>query len=214
MRGCSVRKLSVVFSFGVLFFCSAPLVHATVYFWQGESGVLNLSNDPEEVPEAQRETAQQFTTKLAGKSTSEAAVALAPTTPEETLLNVYERGLERGLQTAEQQVALAGELARSVLSAIPPVPPTRIIIQQSAPTVVRHVSPGYAGYPFYGAIGPYSPYAPYGYGYGYAYGFRRGRFVSHSHFFPGTRGRRTGIFFPRGHFSRDGFLFGHGFVVR
>lgn len=214
MRGRNVRQLAVICSLGFMFFCSTSLGHATVYFWRGESGVLNLSNDPEEVPEAHRETAQQFTAKLPVASAPEAAGPLVPATTEATLLSMYERGLDRGLQTAEQQVALAGELARSVLSAIPPAPPTRIIIQQSAPTVVRHVSPGYAGYPFYGAIGPYSPYSPYGYGYGYAYGFRRGRFVPHSHFFPGTRGRRTGIFFPRGHFSRDGFLFGHGFVVR
>jgi hypothetical protein len=192
----------------------ASFGHATVYSWKGESGTLNLSNDPEEVPEAHRETAEQFTTKLADKSAPEAAMPLAPATPEETLLRVYERGLDRGLQSAERQVALAGELARSVLSAVPQAPPTRIIIRQSPPTVVHRVSPGYGGYPFYGFIGPYMPYSPYGYGFGYAYGFRHGRFVPHSHFFPGTRGRRTGIFFPHGHFSQDGFLFGSGFVVR
>ena len=214
MRGRNVRKPSVVFSLGFMLFCSAPFGHATVYSWKGESGALNLSNDLDEVPEAQRTSAQQFTAKLAGKSAPEAAVPLAPPTPEATLLSLYERGLDRGLQTAERQVALAGELARSVLSAMPQAPPTRIIIQQSAPTIVHHVSPGYSGSPFYGFIGPSMPYSPYGYGFGYAYGFRHGRFVPHSHFFPGTRGRRTGIFFPHGHFSQDGFLFGSGFVVR
>ena len=127
-------------------------------------------------------------------------------------MSAYERGLERGLQTAERQVALAGELARTVLTAMPPAPPTRIIIQQPAPMIVRYVSPDYYAPPFYGFIGPYMPYSPYGFG--YAYGFSHGRFVPHSHFFPGTRGQHTGLFFPHGHFFQDGFLFGHGFVVR
>ncbi|MBI3304439.1 MAG: hypothetical protein HYZ72_20445, partial [Deltaproteobacteria bacterium] len=145
----------------------------------------------------------------------EGTFPLPPPSPEAEQASAYERGLERGLQTAEHQVALAGELARTVLAAVPPAPPTRIVIQQPAPTIIRYISPAYSAPPFYGFIGPYAPYF-FGslYGFSYAYGFNRGRFVPHSHFFPGTRSRRTGLFFPHGHFSQDGFLFGHGFVVR
>ena len=214
MSGRNLGKLSMVFSFGLTFLCSAPLAHATVYAWKGGRGILILSNDLGEVPETQKASAQQFTSKFAGKNAPEVLVSLAPPTPDMTVLSMYERGLDRGLQTAERQVALAGELARGVLSAMPSAPPTQIIIQQPAPTLVRYVSPGYSASPFYGFIGPYMPYSPYGYGFGYAYGFGSGRFVPHSHFFPGTRGRQTGLFFPHGHFSQDGFLFGSGFVVR
>jgi hypothetical protein len=214
MSGKTLWRAQVVLLLGLLNFFFPPASQATVYSWQHEDGVLMLSNDPEAIPEAKRETAKKFTSKFAGKS-APAAVAPevappSPPSPEESVMSSYERGLERGLQTAAQQVAMAGELARTVIAAAPRTPPTRIIIQQSAP-VVRYTSPGY-DFPYYGFIGPYAPYFPYGYSYGY--GFRRGRFVRHSHFFPGTRGRRHGIFFPHGHFSQSGFLFGHGFVVR
>ncbi len=216
MTGGNLCRIRTALFIGLVFFLSAPLAHATVYGWSGEGGVLMLSNDPEDVPEVQRASAKTFTSKLAGKSVPAGAVTPTPPSPEAGGVSDYERGLERGLQTAEHQVTLAGELARTVLAAVPPAPPTRIIIQQSAPPSVRYVSPDYYAPPFYGFIGPYMPDffgAPYGFG--YAYGFGRGRFVPHSHFFPGTRRRRrTGLFFPHGHFSQDGFLFGHGFVVR
>ncbi len=212
MRNETLCRLSVAVSTALLFFCSSAPAQATVYAWKGKSGVLNLSNDQDDVPEAQRAAAEKFTTKLAGTSAPEGTVPLAPPSPEAGPMSAYERGLERGLLTAERQVALAGELARTVLTAMPPAPPTRIIIQQPAPMIVRYVSPTYYAPPFYGFIGPYAPYFPYGFGYAYGFGF--GRFVPHSHFFPGTRGVRTGLFFPHGHFSQDGFLFGHGFVVR
>jgi hypothetical protein len=213
MSGGNYRKLPTVLSIGLSLFLSTSLAHATVYAWKGESGTLHLSNDEEHVPEARRATAQEFTAKPVSASAPEATAPIMSAGSEATLASTYERGLERGLQMAERQVALAGELARSVLAAVPPAPPVRIVIQQPAPTIIRYGSRGYRDYPFYGFIGPYIPYSPYG-RFGYAYGFRRGRFVPHSHFFPGTRGRHTGMFFPHGHFSRDGFLFGHGLVVR
>src|SRR5229473_7216873 len=212
MSGGNLWRLPTALSIGLMLFLSSPPAHATVYAWKGESGVLNLDNDLEDVPEAQRTAANKFTSKLAGKSAPEGTVPLAPPSPEAGPMSAYERGLERGMQTAERQAALAGELARTVLTAMPPPPPTRIIIQQPAPTIIRYVSPNYYAPPFYGLIGPYMPYSPYGFGYAYGFGF--GRFVPHSHFFPGTRGVRTGLFFPHGHFSQDGFLFGSGFVVR
>jgi hypothetical protein len=176
---------------------------------------LHLSNDPETVPEAQRATAKTFTSKLAGKAAPESTVPIAPPSPEAIPVSAYERGLERGLQAAERQVALAGELARTVLTAVPQSSPSQIIIQQPGPIIVREASPRYYAPPFYGFIGPYTPHfwTPYGFG-GYAYGFRHGRFVPHSHFFPGTRRRRSGLFFLHGHFTHRGFLFGHGLVVR
>jgi hypothetical protein len=136
-------------------------------------------------------------------------------------VSTYERGLERGLQTAERQVALVSELARTFLAAAPqppplsPPPPQVIILQQPA-TVVRYVSSGPTvdAPPFYGFIAPYSNYYGFPYRFTYPYGFARGRFVPHSHFFPGARNRRAGLYFPYGHASHRGFPFGHGFVLR
>ena len=198
---------------GLILVLFATHASATVYGWKSEDGALHFSNDPGAVPETYRLTAEEFTSKLVGK---EVPVEEAPPPPSLTgePLNTYERGLERGLEVAERQVALAGELARSVVAATPARPPVRVIIRQSAP-IVRYVSPGYSGIPFYGFVGPYAPHfsTPY-YWASYAYGVGHGRFVPHSHFFPGTRGRHRGLFFPHGHFSQDGFLFGHGLVVR
>jgi hypothetical protein len=195
-----------------MFFLSSTPARATVYLWKGENGALHLGNDLDDVPEAQRAAAKKFTSKFANKSIAEGTVPLAPPDTEAGSLSTYERGLERGLDTAARQVALAGELVRTVLTAMPPAPPTRIIIQQPAPTIIRYASPYYYVPPFYGFIGPYRPYFPYGFGYSYGFGY--GRFVPHSHFFPVTRGVHTGLFFPHGHFSQAGFLFGHGLVVR
>jgi len=216
MSGWDFCKLPTVLFLGFMFFLASAPARATVYLWRGENGAMNLVNDLDDVPEAQRATAKKFTSKLASKSAPEGAVPSAPADPEAGAPSAYERGLERGLATAERQITLAGELARTVLTAMPPAPPTRIIIQQPAPTIIRYASPYYYAPPFYGFIGPYSPYFPYGfpYGFGYSYGFGFGRLVPHSHFFPGVRGVHTGLFFPHGHFSQDGFLFGHGFVVR
>jgi hypothetical protein len=214
----------------ILMLCVFPLqANATIYGWQGDGGVLNLSNDPEQVPDT--ETAQKYTSRFAKNSAKKAAnteneaetasTDLASTdlvTAEVERLRAYERGLEQGLATAERQVQMAGELARTVLSAVPPVQPqapVHIVFQQAAP-VVRHSSPIHTGQnsPFYGFIGPYAPHSYFGGHGGYAYDFQQGRFPRHSHFYPGRRGGRRGIFFPRGHFSRDGFLFGHGIVLR
>jgi hypothetical protein len=217
---------------GLIVFLSSSPAQATVYGWKGEGGVWNLSNDPEAVPDAHRASAQQFTSKLAGRSASVPVEPAPPTepltTPGNLQMNAYERGLAQGLHTAERQVALAGELARNIVAAIPRPAPPRIIIQQPGPTIIREVSPAYDALPFYGFISPYASFN-WGVPYGYSYGFRR--LVPHSHFFPTSRrslrARRTGLFFspafrarhgelffPDGHFSHHGFLSGHGFVVR
>jgi hypothetical protein len=47
------------------------------------------------------------------------------------------------------------------LTAMPP-PPTRIIIQQPAPMIIRYVSPDSYALLFYSFIGPYMPCSPYG----------------------------------------------------
>ena len=223
----------------ILMLCVSPLqANATIYGWQEDGGVLNLSNDPEEVPDT--EAAQKYTSKLAKRSAQKSAskdtetadttqsaetTATAPgtdsVTAEAERLRAYERGLEQGLATAERQVQMVGELARTVLSAVPPPPPVQprapvhIVVQQAAP-VIRHSSPMHNGHnsPFYGFIGPYTQQSYFGGHGGYSYGFQQGRFPRHSHFYPGRRGRRRGIFFPRGHSSRGGFISGHGIVLR
>lgn len=230
-----INVFSTIVILGIVVFLATPHARATVYGWRNEEGIWHLSNDLESIPEAHRSVAQKFTSKLAGGSASvaaEPAPSPEPTTASVDLrMSAYERGLERGLQSAERQVALAGELARNMVAAVPrPSPPRIIIIQQPGPTIIREVSPGYATSPFYGFLSPYASFnwgLPYGHS--YPYGFRR--LVPHSHFFPGSRrslrARRTGLFFsptfrarhgelffPHGHFSHHGFVSGHGFVVR
>ena len=218
MTNAKLFLLPVALLVSVLFCASSA--HATVYSWRDENGKLHFCNDQEEVPEAHRTLAKTFKSKLAAQNPVEVPVTAPSPSAEPGAISAYERGLERGLQAAERQVALAGELARTLLAAAPapppppPSPPQIIIIQQPAP-VVRYVSPepAYAP-PFYGFIAPYSTYSGFPYNYTYPYGFGRGRLIRHSHFFPGARRRRPGLYFPYGHALHRGFLFGHGFVVR
>jgi hypothetical protein len=231
MANAKLFFIPVTLLVGILFFVA--FTHAAVYSWRDEKGRLHFCNDQEEIPEAYRASARMFKSKFAAPSPVEVSVtspspntevpvtAPSPST-EPVAISAYERGLERGFQAAERQVALAGELARTLLAAAPappsppPSPPQVIIIQQPA-TVVRHVSPGpTASYapPFYGFIAPYSTYYGFPYSFTYPYGFGRGRLIRHSHFFPGARRRRSGLYLPYGHASHRGFIFGHGFVVR
>lgn len=219
MTNAKLFPILVALLVSVLFF--AVSTHATVYSWRDEKGRLHFCNDQEEVPEAHRVLAQTFTSKLAAQNPAEVPAAVPSPSSESVALTAYDRGLERGLQAAERQVALAGELARTLLAAAPqpplppPPPPPTVIIQQPT-TVVRYVSPAPAMYapPFYGFIAPYSTYYGFPYNFTYPYGFGGGRFIPHSHFFPGARKRPAGLYFPYGHASHRGFLFGHGFVVR
>src|SRR5262245_10612853 len=89
-------------------FFSATSTNATVYSWRDEKGRLHFCNDEEEVPEAHRVSAQTFTSKLAAQKPVEVPVSPPSPSSEPVTLTAYERGLERGLQTAEYQVALAG----------------------------------------------------------------------------------------------------------
>jgi Domain of unknown function (DUF4124) len=217
MTNAKLFLLPVALLVSVLF--CASFAHATVYSWRDEHGRLQFCNDQEEVPEAHRTSAKTFKSKLATQNPVEVPVAAPAPRAEPVAISAYDRGLERGLQAAERQVALAGELARTLLVAAPqpppppPSPPQIIIIQQPAP-IVRYVSPepAYAP-PFYGFIAPYSTAYGFPYNYTYPYGFGRGRLIRHSHFFPGARRRGAGLYFPYGHSSHRGFLFGHGFVV-
>jgi hypothetical protein len=197
-------------------FSSSTVVHATVFAWKGEGGALHFSNDPEEVPEAHRTSARQFTSKLAGEvaSTEPAPAASSPVLAEPA--TAYERGVERGLIAAERQMERTNEILKTTLQAVrqPPPPPPTIVIQQQPETVVRYVDRDLYPVPHYGFISPYSSYWGVPYAYHYPYGFGRGRFVPHSHFFPGTRRRSRGLFFPHGHSTHHGFLSGHGIVVR
>jgi len=199
----------------VLLISSSTVVHATVFAWKGEGGALHLSNDPEDVPEAHRTSAQQFTSKLAGKVSPVDPAPDSPSSPPAESASAYERGVERGLFAAERQMEMTNEILKTTLQAVhqPPPPPTIIIQQQSEP-VVRYVDREPSYFPYYGSIAPYAAYWSVPYAYHYPYGFNSGRFVPHSHFFPGTRGRNFGIFFPQGHFSHHGFIFGHGFRIR
>lgn len=200
----------------VLLLSSSTVVHATVFAWKGEGGALHLSNDPEEVPETHRPSARQFTSKFAGKAAPEALAPASPPPPSAESTTAYERGIERGLIAAERQMEMTNEILKTTLQVVhqPPPPAPTIIIQQPSEPIVRYVDRGPDYFPYYGPIAPYAAYWGVPYAYRYPYGFSRGRLVPHSHFFPGTRRRSLGLFFPYGHSTQHGFISGHGFVVR
>lgn len=214
MGSRNVGRALIAFACGGMLFFSSSSAWATVYGWKGEGGTLHLSNDLADVPESQRKATRQFTSKLAKPAESAtstpgtppettprtAASASANASPVNLELSAYERGVEQGLQTAERQVELAGQLAQSILAAAPRTPPTRVIVQQPGPVIIRSRTPDYYFSPFNNYIRPYfsAPCAS-------------ARFIPHSHFFPGMRSRGAGVFFPQGHFSHHGFLCGPGF---
>jgi len=175
-----------------LLFAWPPVARATVYGWKGEGGVLVLSNDPSEVPEDQLASAQKFTAKPAPRPVTDEQAPHPPTT-EAAQVDAYQRGFDAGLQAAEREVALIGELALSVLAAAPQTPPAPIVIEQSAPPIAPDVLSDYAP-PYYGFAGPYVPY-PFPYAFAVS-------FVPRRHFFPGAGGRRFVPFFPHGQLSR------------
>jgi hypothetical protein len=179
----------------VLLFVSHPVAHATVYSWKGEGGVLMLSNDPADVPEDQHASAQQFTAKPAPRPEPDEQAAPYPPSARAAEVDAYQRGFDAGLAAAEREVALAGELARSLQAAAPPAPPAPIVIEQSAPAIApderSYYPPPYYGYGLPGY------YAPYAFPYAFAVSF-----APHRHFFPGFRGRGFAPFFPHGQFSR------------
>lgn len=225
MGNWSIRNILTVLVAGLLVLAAWRGAQATVYGWKGDGGVLHFSNDPEMIPELQRAAAQQFTSKFAGLAVP-VATELVPSgaaavAQDEVQLSAYQQGLERGLQTAERQVELVGELTRSVLASVPRTPPVRIVIQQPGPVVIREVSPvDYS--PFYGLGELYGGYTDFSSWsacsssprFSFSYSFRCSRFIPHSHFFPGTRRRRSGLYFPHGHASHHGFISGAGFVAR
>ena len=196
MIGWNPRGVLLVSTVGLLFVWH-PVAHATVYSWKAESGVLMLSNDPSDVPEDQQSSAQKFTAKPAPRPVPDEE-ATPPPSARAAEIDTYQRGFDAGMQAAERQVALAEELARTVLAAVPQTPPAPIVIVQSAPPITPDVAYDYPP-PYYGLAGPYAPYpfAPYPFPYGFAVSF-----VPHRHFFPGAGGRRFAPFFPHGQFSR------------
>ena len=147
----------------------------------------------------------------------------------ETHIAAYERGLERGLHTAEQQVRMAGELARTVLTASAASGTTAtqprlsfarlshrsvmflpVISRPSTVLLAPYAPYSYGRFSHYSRFSPYSRFSHRSYG----YGFRHGRFPRHAHLSPSRHRRHRSVFFPRGHFSSNGFLFGHGLVLR
>ena len=210
--------------FGLVLILSSPFSTdgwATAYEWRSPNGSRHFSNDVATVQEDKGEAAWTFTSRFACKRPPAVASPVpanrtqdssaVQTSVAQAHIAAYERGLERCLQTAERQLRMVGELARTVSEAAPRRPLTQIIIRQPAPQV-RHVY-SHDPAPFHGFIGPYAPYHSNHFWHrNRSYSFRRGRLVPHSHLLPARR-RHPGIFFPRGHRSRDGFLFGQGLVL-
>jgi len=113
---------------------------------------------------------------------------------------------------SERQVRVLGELASSLVRALPAAQP--VVIREPPAFVVRYVSPSYAA-SYAGAFPGCSPFWPAFPGaFASSCAFGPSRFIPHSHFFPGTVGPRRGLFFPFGHATQNnGFLFGQGFLV-
>ncbi len=224
-RRSNIVGTCMMFAIGSLL-AFPSLTQATVYSWRDEKGTLQLSNNVEEVPGAQRAAAHQFVSKLAAVTPVSSETPLprnAETTPANAEMHAYERGLAQGLQTAEQQISLAGELAQAILAATPRPAPPRIILHQAGPVIVRDVSPAYS-FPslysyarFSGAPDrdfPRGPYCGTSKRFSSTQSLRCRRFVPHSHFFPGRRRTNAELYFPQGHVSHRGYLFGHSFAVR
>ena len=188
---------------------ACPAAHATVYSWKGEGGVRIMSNDPDDVPKDQQGAAEQYTAKAGPKpapaedASSDALGAdVGPGDP-------YRRGFDAGLQAADREVALAGELAPSILASVPrtPPPPTIIYQYQAAPPVAPQMAYGYPPpYPYYG-VG--APYGSYPFGYPFLVTVESGRHAFR-HGFQGARGRPypngpfSPVAYPNGPFSRFG----------
>jgi len=203
---------------GVFLVAGASRVEAIVYSWHDDAGVLHLSSDPDDIPAALRDTVKKFESKTTERYPSANAPEEAAPSPSRAQepLSAYERGLDRGLQMADQQVRLAAELARTFVEAAPQAQPTRMTLPVS-----RREAPAFtvgyvrSAYDRFGVIAPY-PYGSPWFSFGCCsdFGLLRRRFVPHSHFFPGTFGPPRGLFFPFGHATQsNGFLFGHGFVA-
>src|SRR5262249_24738047 len=115
---------------------SHPVAHATVYSWKGEGGVLMLSNNPNDVPPDQQASVRKFTSAPAPARApvlDDDEAAGQPSRVDATRVDAYQRGFDAGLEAGERQVALAGELARTVLASIPQTPPAPVVIEQAAP---------------------------------------------------------------------------------
>ena len=190
--GWNPGRMLLVSTVGLLFVWHR-VANATIYSWKGEGGVLMLSNDASDVPEDQQASAKKFTAKPAPRPVPADEATPHPPSSKTAQIDAYQRGFDAGLEAAERQVALAEELARTVLAAVPQPPPAPIIIEQSPPPIAPDVGYDYAP-PYYGLAGPYAPY-PFPYAFAVS-------FVPHRHFFPGGGGRRFVPFFPHGQFSR------------
>lgn len=178
MIGWNSRR--VVLAAMVTLFLWHPVASATVYAWKGEGGVRMLSNDPNDVPPEQQASAEKFTAKPAPRSAPDDA-APPPPGAGAAAGEAYERGFDAGRESAEHEVALATELARTMVASAPQAPPAPIFIEQPEPAVVPDVASYYPP-PYYGA-GYYPPYPfPY-YGLGVSV-------ISHRRPFSGGRGHR------------------------
>jgi hypothetical protein len=198
---------------GLISLLPSPLAHATVYAWKDDGGALYMSNDPEEVPEAAKASAKSFTAKTPARQPEGTAAPGPPPQPraEAYSRGAFETGFERGLEVSERQTRMIGELAHSLLRALPA--PAPVVTRDRPVFVVRYVGPTYSAYPV--AFGGCSSFwSGFPGAFSFPCGFAASRFVPHSHFFPGGVGPRRGLFFPFGHATRDnGFLFGQGVLV-
>src|SRR5215204_4533602 len=113
MTDAKLLFIPVILLLSVLLCASSA--RATVYSWRDEDGRLQFCNDQEEVPEAHRTSAKTFKSKFVAQNPVEVPVTAPTPSAEPVAISAYERGLEHGLQTAERQVALAEELARTLL---------------------------------------------------------------------------------------------------
>ncbi|MBM4267228.1 MAG: DUF4124 domain-containing protein [Deltaproteobacteria bacterium] len=219
---------------------SALSASANVYSWQDDDGALHFTNMARQVPEVYRTVTKSDggATEPEWKVDVETAtpVPRAPQNESEKVAGgeSYADGVRAGLEAATDNVRAVGEVLDRLLDRESERRASReaaretsrddtgrrVPILDPAPrsdeprVIVRVVGRDDDRFVRYGALGPYAIGSPSCCSDSLGYGFAYGSFPPHSHFEPTPQNlSRARLFFPDGHYSRGGFLFGHGYLV-
>jgi hypothetical protein len=166
--------------------------------------VYHFTNQANDVPPGQLRGFRTFAEAAPSRNLGDGAAGDAPA---DDPPSGYAQGFEAGLRLGEQQIRLAGELARTMAESASPAPvvymppPAPILIDvNSYPAAYPSAYP--AGYGYYGC-------GPSGFGFGFGCGYAPwivGTVFSRRPFF----GRRQFLHDGRGFMSHSFFAGGHG----
>jgi uncharacterized protein DUF4124 len=172
--------------------------HAMVYSWRGDDGVYHFTNQVDDVPPGQLTGFRTFAEAAPSRNMGDGAAGDAPA---DDPPSGYAQGFEAGLRLGEQQIRLAGELARAMAESASPAPAAPVVYMPPPAPIVIDVNsypPAYpAGYGYYGC-------GPWGFGYGcgpWVVGtvFSRRPFFGHRQFLHDGRGLMSHSFFAGRH---------------